>query len=115
MLLFDGHGSHLTLEFLTKCEQFDIIPFGFIPHTTHICQPLDGKPFLSYKQHFRKKNNEISYWAGKPTGKSEFLQVIGGIRNNALNKSMIRDSFRERGIYPTDGSEIILESTSRDT
>jgi hypothetical protein len=93
VLIFDGHGAHLT--------------FGFLPHSTHLCQPLDGKPFLSYKQHFRALNNEKSYWAGEPMGKAEFLCVIGDVRTNTFNKRIIRDSFKDRGIYPVDGSKII--------
>jgi hypothetical protein len=75
-LIFDGHGAHLTLEFLQKCEDNNIIPFGFLPHTTHLCQPLDGKPFLSYKQHYRALNSEIAFWSGASLGKSDFLRMI---------------------------------------
>lgn len=107
ILIFDGHGAHLTFEFLQKCEDHDILPFGFIPHSTHLCQPLDGKPFLSYKQHFRSINNDISYWAGKPIGKAEFLRVIGPVRSQAFNQRIIRESFKDRGIYPVNGSKIL--------
>jgi hypothetical protein len=72
-LIFNGHGTHLTLEFLQYCEDNMIIPFGFLPHITHLCQPLDGKPFLAYKQQFRLINNELSFWGGRPYGKAEFL------------------------------------------
>jgi hypothetical protein len=65
-LIFDGHGSHLTLEFLQQCADSNIIPFGFLPHSTHLCQLLDGKPFLNYKQQFRLQNNELSFWGGRP-------------------------------------------------
>ena len=75
-LIFDGHGAHLTLEFLQYCEKNDIIPFGFLPHSTHLCQPLDGKPFLAYKQHFRLISNDLSFWSGRPYGKAEFLRII---------------------------------------
>ena len=61
ILIFDGHGSHLTVEFLQLCEDNGVIPFGFLPHTTHLCQPLDGKLFLSYKQYFYYINNKLSY------------------------------------------------------
>lgn len=44
-LLMDNHGSHLTFEFVNFCEDHQIIPYCFIPHTTHICQPLDDVPF----------------------------------------------------------------------
>jgi hypothetical protein len=97
-LIFNGHGSHLTLEFLQYCEQNNIIPFGFLPHSTHLCQPLDGKPFLNYKQQFRLMNNDLSFWGGKPYGKAEFLQIIQPIREKALTKRIIRESFKDRGI-----------------
>jgi hypothetical protein len=41
MLIFDGHGSHLTPEFLDFCWQHHIRPFQLPPHTTHLLQPLD--------------------------------------------------------------------------
>jgi hypothetical protein len=113
ILIFDGHGAHLTLEFLQKCEDYDILPFGFIPHSTHLCQPLDGKPFLSYKQHFRSLNNEISYWAGEPMGKAEFLRVIGPVRSKAFNQRIIRESFKDRGIYPVDASKVLSKLSNR--
>jgi hypothetical protein len=107
IIIFDGHGAHLTLEFLQKCEDHDILPIGFIAHSTHLCQPLDGKPFLSYKQHFRSLNNEISYWAGEPIGKAEFLRAIGPVRSKAFNQRIIRESFKDRGIYPVNASKVL--------
>lgn len=107
VLIYDGHGSHLTLEFIQKCEENNILPFGFLPHTTHLCQPLDGKPFLNYKQRFRRMNNELSFWAGQPVGKTEFLRVIGPVRSEAFNQRIIRNSFKERGIWPANGTDII--------
>ncbi|KAJ6103827.1 hypothetical protein N7486_004049 [Penicillium sp. IBT 16267x] len=62
VLFFDGHGSHLTFEFLDFCEKHQIITISFRPHTSHFAQPLDQKPFLSLKQHFRKENSLINVW-----------------------------------------------------
>ena len=107
VLIFDGHETHKTVEFLQLCEDYDIIPFCFRPHTTHICQPLDGKPFLAYKQHFRKQNNSISQWGGIPGRKADFLMDIVHVRNKTFNQRIIRNSFKERGIYPPDGSPIV--------
>ncbi|OKP10291.1 hypothetical protein PENSUB_4287 [Penicillium subrubescens] len=106
-LIFDGHGAHLTLEFLQKCEDKSIIPFAFLPHSTHLCQPLDGKPFLNYKQQFRQVNNELSFWGGRPYGKSEFLRIIAPIREKALTQRVIRNSFKDRGIYPVNKSQVL--------
>jgi hypothetical protein len=60
VLIFDSHTAHKTLEFLQHCETYKILPFCFRPHTTHLCQPLDGKPFLTYKTHFRSANSLIA-------------------------------------------------------
>jgi hypothetical protein len=86
VLIFDGHESYKTVEFLQLCEVYDIIPFCFRLHTTHICQPLDGKPFLTYKQHFRKQNNLISQWGGLPASKADFLADIVNVRNKIFNQ-----------------------------
>lgn len=112
-LIFDGHGSHLTLEFLQRCEDNNIIPFGFIPHSTHLCQPLDGKPFLNYKQQFRLINNELAFWGGRPYGKADFLGIIGPIRQKAFTQRIIRESFKDRGIWPVDGSKIVEKLTNQ--
>jgi hypothetical protein len=106
-LIFDGHGAHLTLEFLQKCEDNSIIPFAFLPHSTHLCQPLDGKPFLNYKQQFRQMNNELSFWGGRPYGKADFLRIIQPIREKTFHSRIIRDSFKDRGIWPVNGSDIV--------
>ncbi|KAJ5379244.1 transcriptional regulator family: Centromere protein B DNA-binding region [Penicillium cosmopolitanum] len=107
IMIFDGHNSHLTVEFLEKCQEYEILPIAFEPHTTHISQPLDGKPFLAYKQHFKVVNNEMSYFAGMPAGKSEFLRVITRVRARTFNTRIIRDSFTERGIFPVNGKDIV--------
>lgn len=93
VLIFDGHSAHFSAEFLQKCQDYNIICVAFEPHSTHLCQPLDGKPFLSYKQHFRVVNNELAYYAGQPAGKAEFLRVITPVRERAFNSRIIRESF----------------------
>ena len=104
MLLFDGHSSHLTLEFLDFCERQDILSVCFSPHTTHLVQPLDGKPFLVYKQRFRQKNNQVTQWGGDASEKAEFFRNIAEIREKRFKQRTIRDAFKERGIYPVDSS-----------
>jgi hypothetical protein len=40
-------------------------------------------------------------------GKAEFLRVIGPVRSKAFNQRIIRESFKDRGIYPVDGSKVL--------
>ena len=53
MLLFDGYFSHLELPFVEFCEEYDIIPFCFPPHLTHLVQPLDVSVFGVFKHHHK--------------------------------------------------------------
>jgi hypothetical protein len=41
MLIMDGHGSHLTHDFVNYWWDHDIVPFILPAHTTHLLQPLD--------------------------------------------------------------------------
>jgi hypothetical protein len=72
-LLFDGHGSHLTYEFISFCHENQIIPFYFLPKSTHYIQPLDGSAFQTYKQHYKCNNNRITQWGGSTSDKVDFL------------------------------------------
>ena len=107
LLLFDGHGSHLTWQFLDLCEQWNIIPFVFPPHTTHIVQPLDGSPFRALKQRSREKNNTVAQWGGDPRESRIFFREITGIQEQALKSRTIRKVFADRGIYPFNPGPVI--------
>src|SRR5271170_1385657 len=41
LLILDGHGSHVTGEFLGYCIQHKIVLLVLPPHTSHLTQPLD--------------------------------------------------------------------------
>jgi hypothetical protein len=112
LLLMDGHGSHTTHEFLQYCDTHRIIAFCFPPHTTHLLQPLDGKPFQAYKHYYRKNNNSVVQWGGSVTEKRDFLRQIHGVRIQTFKDRTIRHSFAERGIYPFQ-PDLVLEPLKR--
>jgi hypothetical protein len=41
LLILDGHGSHLTMDFIEYCYQQRILLAVFPPHSTHSLQRLD--------------------------------------------------------------------------
>jgi hypothetical protein len=53
-LLMDQHGSHMTPEFVLKAIEYNIHPFPFPGHLTHILQPLDVAVFQPFKHWHRK-------------------------------------------------------------
>jgi len=46
-------------------------------------------------------------------GKAEFLRVIGTVRSKAFNQRIIRESFKDRGIYPVDSSKVLSKLSNR--
>ncbi|KAJ5543800.1 hypothetical protein N7494_005079 [Penicillium frequentans] len=107
VLFFDGHGSHLTFEFLDFCDQNRIIPISFRPHTSHFAQHLDQNPFLSLKQHFRKENSLTNAWFRPDSAKRQFLEDITLIRKKAITPRIIRSAFRDTGIWPFNPNIVI--------
>jgi hypothetical protein len=108
ILLFDSHRSYKTNEFIQTALNYDIIPFYFYPHSIYICQPLDRKLFLALKENFKKQNNLHAFWSSKVTKKSEFLHVISEVRATAWKSPhIIHNSFKDRGILPTNGHTIV--------
>lgn len=63
LLIMDGHGSHLTYEFLERCDSYNVIPYCYPSHTTHLIQPLDGSLFRALKKAYRTKNNQMTQWS----------------------------------------------------
>jgi hypothetical protein len=55
MLLFDGHGSHLTQDFIDYCWENKIRPYRFPAHLTHLLQLLDVGVFQGFKHNFKKR------------------------------------------------------------
>lgn len=113
ILIPNSHGSHLPLEILQKRKDHMTVLFELLDNFTHICQPLDCKSFLSYKQHFLGPNHEISYQVDKPMGKAEFLRMIRPVRSKVFKQRIICESFKECGIYPVDGSKILSKLSNR--
>jgi hypothetical protein len=97
----------LTYEFLHFCEQKQIIPICFIPHTTHWAQPLDQKPFLVLKSYFRKENTEEAWLGNSTADKADFFRIIAKVRDQALTSRTIRHAFRDTGLYPYSPEKVI--------
>ena len=45
LFIVDGHGSHVTWDFLSYCLKNNILILCLPPHSTHLLQPLDVRIF----------------------------------------------------------------------
>ncbi|KAJ3459735.1 hypothetical protein MRS44_015808 [Fusarium solani] len=70
LLIIDGHGSHITEEFMFECFWNDIYILYLIPHSSHVLQPLDLAVFGPLKQRYRRLISSLSsIQAHTPIGK----------------------------------------------
>ena len=112
VLMYDGHGSHLTYQTVISAMENHVIIIALPPHTTHALQPLDVGLFKPLKtqwrkillQFFREARMKSVHQAIFPTllkqlmetNKSEYL--VNGFRGAGLwplNKDAARSKFTD--------------------
>ena len=94
LLLFDGHSSHMTREFLEFCDLHKIVPFRLPPHTTHLLQPLDVVVFQPYKHWHADAISNATRTRCRDFNKVAFLAALQSIREKTFKKSTIISAFR---------------------
>ena len=112
MLLIDGH-DHI---FIQKCldnkvilSQFtamtiltytiQILPFCFIPHSMHLCQPLDVAIFSMMQRSYGKLVLR-THKEGIAISKAYFSKLLKEVRDEVLWLSVIIGSFSTCGYFP---------------
>jgi hypothetical protein len=80
LLILNGHGSHVTIEFINYCDENRILLAIFPPHSTHSLQLLDVVMFSPLQRTYQKKQGE---WQQKTevlrppeSYKERFLSVV---------------------------------------
>jgi hypothetical protein len=97
LLIFDGHESHTTYEFISYCEKKKIIPFCLPPHSKHVLQPLDVTLFSTYKYYHAEAVDEAARTGYVEFTWVEFLHVLHSIRGK--RKKSIKKGFRDTGLF----------------
>ncbi len=103
-LLLDSHTSHHHPPFAILAEKYNIYPFTFPSHLTHILQPLDVGIFQPYK-HWHKvavqtaiRSLDLQY------DLSSFLRNLPTIRANTFKPQTIIHAFRKAGMWPVNST-----------
>lgn len=101
MLLFDGHGSHLSQEFLDFCWQHHIRPFQLPSHTTHLLQPLDVGVFQSLKHNFKKEIRKQVFLGAIEVSRTDFFSFFQSFHDKTFKNPRIHKSaFKKTGLIP---------------
>ena len=117
LLILDGHGSHVSSEFVEYAEQHNIVPLCFPPHSTHHLQPLDVGLFSPLAKAYKRRLRQNSMYGAVNVTKSQFLEILYTARLEAFTPENIAGAWRGAGLIPYDPSSVIskVEPISNDT
>jgi hypothetical protein len=95
ILILDGHGSHITLDLIRHCRQHKIVLPRLIPHTSHLCQPLDVGLFGPLKCALAFQLDPLFQTEVSRIRKSEWLSAFVEARKLSLQEMDIRTQLKE--------------------
>lgn len=110
ILILDGHGSHLTVEFHEFCKEHDIIMLCMPPHSSHLLQPLDIAVFAPVKVEYGSQISQLLIPAANIT-KHEFIAAYAIARRIRMTPSTIAAGWRAAGLIPIDVQRVLEKLT----
>jgi 4-hydroxybenzoate polyprenyltransferase len=101
LLIFDGHGSHATNEFMYCCYEHNVQLLYLPPHTSHVLQPLDLAIFGPLKHAYRTYVDNFNlYTNSAPVGRQNLLKGYCHARTKAITASNIKAGWEVTGLWP---------------
>jgi hypothetical protein len=100
LLICDGHGSHVTPEFIIHCMFYSIVLLVLPPHTSHISQPLDVGVFKLLKTYLSGALHGLISSEISRLQKWEWLDKYVTARKQAMSESNILSAFSTAGLFP---------------
>lgn len=102
LLIYDGHGSHLTYKTVSKAMESQVIILCLPPNCSHALQPLDVGVFKNLKCEWRKI---LKDWFRESRLEAIDKSVFPTLLNSLWGKMSSADiinGFRGSGIFPVD-------------
>jgi hypothetical protein len=109
LLILDGHGSHVTMDFLDYCDRNKIIPAILPPHSTHTLQPLDVVMFKPLSTAYSKELTTYLHNGQGLAGikKGDFFHLFWKAWASTFTQALILRSFEATGIAPLQPNVIL--------
>ena len=113
LLILDGHGSHVTMDFIDYCDQNKILLAIFPPHSTHTLQPLDVCMFKPLSTAY---SAELSAFLSRCQGlssvaKRDFFSLFWRAWQSSFRQLLILKAFEATGISPLNPEAILRRFT----
>ena len=99
-MIVDGHGSHLSAQFVRFCMTHDIDLLVLPPHTSHVLQPLDVGVFKELKKELSIAAEQR--WARMPAGtaisKRDFIRDLAEARMTSMKQWAVEKGWEGAGV-----------------
>ena len=76
LLILDGHGSHITVEFVEYCLSHYIVVYCLPAHSTHLLQPLDVGLFSPLQKAYTSRVDHAVRYGAVTINKSNFFPIL---------------------------------------
>ena len=109
LLILDGHGSHISFEFIQYCIESGIHLICLPAHSTHLLQPLDVGLFSPY-QHFyglTVDNHIRSGQSQEGMRKAVFIPFLTESRAKTMISHSIQQAFTATDIWPLNPRRVL--------
>ena len=109
LLIIDGHGSHVTMDFLNYCDRNRILVCIYPPHSTHTLQPLDVAAFKPLAQNYSSaltRHLHATQGLGGIT-KGDFFRLFWSAWVKTMRKELVESAFEATGLEPFNPDRII--------
>jgi len=110
LLILDGHGSHVNMDFLEYAAKHKILVAIYPPHSTHSLQPLDISLFNPLANYYSQELVKfVLYTEGEVSlTKKDFWAFFWTAYNKAFTESNIKSGWIKSGLEPFD-PEVVLK------
>jgi 4-hydroxybenzoate polyprenyltransferase len=116
LLILDGHGSHMTEDFLFECYDNNVFLLFLPAHTSHVLQPLDVAVFGPLKNAYRRFISDLATIAdSSQIGKISFLYNYHKARKEAITKNNIYAGFKAAGLWPLNVAKALMNPMVTET
>jgi len=107
VLIFNGHESHLSSEFLAHALNNNIHLLMLPPHTSHLLQPLNAEVFGLLKSAMSKCLDRLIQTGIARLEKVEWVEKYIEACPYAFTQSNIDDAWHEAGLFPFSRQKVL--------
>ena len=109
LLICDCHDSHISAEFVRYSIDHDILILLFVPHSSHLMQPLDVGVFGPLKRAMSSQLDRIFRTGIRHLHKVEWMESYIEARKIAITSSNILGGWRGAGLFPRNKHRILRQ------